>query len=183
MIRRRRLLFGLAGLAILVVLALPGVQWRLTGWWRGEAFYQGRPASFYAHRIAQERRLFAEGERIVHGPDSTVFVGPFEAWVRRHLGRQCGEWFWGVHEMYLFGRDARAVPVLTVLLDDSDPLARYVAVSTLLQIESDAVAPALLKLRRMVGDKVPGFPCSGRPTVADAVINALRIIDPEPYIP
>jgi hypothetical protein len=35
-------------LALLGVLALPGVHWRLIGWAKGEPFYQGRPASYWA---------------------------------------------------------------------------------------------------------------------------------------
>jgi hypothetical protein len=52
MTRRRKLvLSAVAALGVASVLALPGVHWRLIGWWRSEPFYQGRPASFYAARI------------------------------------------------------------------------------------------------------------------------------------
>src|SRR5437763_15710605 len=50
--RRRRLLVALSLLALLGVLALPGVHWRLVGWWRGEPFYDGRPASYWSSAIA-----------------------------------------------------------------------------------------------------------------------------------
>jgi len=51
---RRRLLVALAGVALLGVLALLvllGAHWRLYGWWRGEPFCDGLPASYYAARI------------------------------------------------------------------------------------------------------------------------------------
>src|SRR5437667_138733 len=54
--RRRRLLAALAVLALLGVLALPAVHWRLIGWWRGEPFYQGRPASYWAAELRSSYR-------------------------------------------------------------------------------------------------------------------------------
>jgi hypothetical protein len=35
------------------VLALPAVHWRLIGWVRDEAFYQGRPTSYWSGRIEE----------------------------------------------------------------------------------------------------------------------------------
>src|SRR5262245_16011279 len=50
--RRWRLLLGLA-LLILVggALLLPAVHWRVIGWVRGEAFYHGRPSSYWSGEI------------------------------------------------------------------------------------------------------------------------------------
>ena len=59
--RRRRLLIGLAVLALVGVLALPGVQWRLIGWAKGEPFYRGRPASYFARDI---RFWFPNGSQL-----------------------------------------------------------------------------------------------------------------------
>ena len=49
MIRRRwRLLLALTLLLLAGGLALvPGVRWPVYGWLRGEAFYQGRPTSYW----------------------------------------------------------------------------------------------------------------------------------------
>jgi len=50
--RRWRLLIGLA-LLLLVGGALlhPDVHWWLLGWYRGEAFYQGRPSSYWLQQL------------------------------------------------------------------------------------------------------------------------------------
>src|SRR5436309_10894633 len=78
--RRRRLLLALALLALVGVLALPGVHWRLIGWWRGEPFYQGRPASYWA----AELRSF--------DLDFTSFLPGDICWVR-DVGLP-PQWYW-----------------------------------------------------------------------------------------
>ena len=93
--RRRRLPIGLVVLALLGVLALPGVHWRLIGWWRGEPFYQGRPASYYAACL---RTHFG-------------IPGPAEAWVRAHAGDSVADVYWHRSDP-LRDADAAAVPVL-----------------------------------------------------------------------
>jgi hypothetical protein len=49
----------LALAAVLGTLAMPGVHWRLIGWVRGEPFWRGRPASYYADRIRSQFTQFA----------------------------------------------------------------------------------------------------------------------------
>jgi hypothetical protein len=49
--RRKHVMVSLVLFTTVGVLALPGVHWRLIGWWRGEPFWRGRPASFYARSI------------------------------------------------------------------------------------------------------------------------------------
>lgn len=60
-----RLLLGLS-LLLLVVASLlhPSVHWRVIGWWRGEAFYQGRPTSYWANEIETSYRELDMGGSI-----------------------------------------------------------------------------------------------------------------------
>jgi hypothetical protein len=53
---RRWLRFGLGLLTIAVILAVclhPAIYWPALGWWRGEAFYQERPTSFWAEQLKE----------------------------------------------------------------------------------------------------------------------------------
>src|SRR5208283_1878452 len=49
---RYLLLASLLAVAIPVVYH-PDVHWRLIGWWQGEAFYQGRPTSWWATEVSE----------------------------------------------------------------------------------------------------------------------------------
>jgi hypothetical protein len=50
--RRRILLVGaLPGLAVAAAARSPGGRWRLSALWRREAFYQGRPTSYWRRQI------------------------------------------------------------------------------------------------------------------------------------
>jgi hypothetical protein len=44
---------GLVLLATIGLLALPAVHWPLLGWLRGEAFYRGRPTSYWQREVAR----------------------------------------------------------------------------------------------------------------------------------
>src|SRR4051794_19902865 len=123
--RRRRLLTGLAVLGLLGVLALPGVHWRLVGWWRGEPFYRGRPASHWA----DEMRAYQQGDFMGEGYRESVVrpSGPL-AGLRERLG------YYVPRESVPAGRlpwasgDPAAVPVLTTLLTDHDRNVRLMAI-------------------------------------------------------
>lgn len=54
MTRRRLLLAFVLLLLAGGTLSLPAVHWRLIGWWRGEAFYQGRPTSWWARQLKRD---------------------------------------------------------------------------------------------------------------------------------
>jgi hypothetical protein len=131
--------------------ALPGASWRVYGWLRGEPFYDGRPASYYASCIRRD----AEQNR-----------GGTGAWVRNRILQ------WAVDLFGLPGRPAMrgdAVPVLTVLLDDPDPRVRSFAAAELGAIGLPAAGPAVPALRRLKGDKDV--------TVAYAVDATLSALD------
>jgi hypothetical protein len=46
LMKRRRCLSLCLTLLLVALLMLPGVHWRLIGWVKGEAFYQGRPTNY-----------------------------------------------------------------------------------------------------------------------------------------
>ena len=48
----------LACMAVLAIFSLPPVYWRVVGWVKGEAFYQGRPTSYWAGRIQESWDAF-----------------------------------------------------------------------------------------------------------------------------
>jgi hypothetical protein len=203
--KRRRRLLGLLALAALAgVLAVPAVHWRLIGWWRGEPFWQGRPASYYASHISAHWRA----------------VSPTEIWVRDHLPSGVREVVWGDHREIVEGmgssmkpgnaaglealpvlialaenldaevrwqvtiwlknlnEDATpAVPVLTRLLDDPVPAVRFNAAEALGLI-GEASRPAVPKLRALLSDNTSHHPTLAVGTVGEAAAFALRKIDP-----
>ncbi|OAI48661.1 hypothetical protein AYO44_06775 [Planctomycetaceae bacterium SCGC AG-212-F19] len=72
--RRWRLWTGLALLLLVGALLLhPAVHWRLIGWYRGEAFYHGRPTSWWAFEI-EKNYYCVLGESGNHLPSYMHFV-------------------------------------------------------------------------------------------------------------
>src|SRR5947208_1405182 len=97
MTKRRRRLLALAVLALLGVLAFPGVHWRLVGWARGEPFYQGRPASYYADRVRSWHDMQPSGVFVSWGPGydhKGYLCTPAEAWVRKNVGHGAASLVW-----------------------------------------------------------------------------------------
>src|SRR5437763_129674 len=120
--RRRRLLAGLAALALVGVLALPSVHWRLIGWWRGEPFWRGRPASWYAGRIRNAYTILPNGETLPR------LGTPPESWVRQHWSDAAADVVWGGPPPFPSDGDERpdidALPVLIALMGDPDTRVR-----------------------------------------------------------
>jgi hypothetical protein len=117
--QRKVLLTGSAAAAVAVVLSLPAVHWRLVGWWRGEAFFNGRPSSYYAAR-AHRLRLWeyvVDKHRVV-AASWTYPVGPF-ADIRERLRLPVRRA--AVEPGDLLPTDPDAVPVLTEILDRLHP--------------------------------------------------------------
>src|SRR5262249_40577366 len=80
------LLLLVAGLAL-----VPQVRWPIYGWFRGEAFYQGMPTSWWAQEIRESYRPVAVAEAIAvvveGGPAANEMTaaepGPTEWWRER----------------------------------------------------------------------------------------------------
>src|SRR5205823_12329398 len=86
--RRRRLLIGLAVLALGGVLGLPGVHWRLIGWARGEPFYRGRPATYWS-AVLREANYAGSVSSTFDPMYVSCPAGPLPQ-VRERLGLQVG---------------------------------------------------------------------------------------------
>jgi len=80
--KRRWRLLATLGLLVLVgtVLAHPAVYWPLVGWARGEAFYRGRPSSYWS----QEMRHWAREELDAVPPQRGLLAG-FLDWLASPL--------------------------------------------------------------------------------------------------
>src|SRR5438132_1572480 len=121
--RRRLLLLALLVLIAAVVLIGLESQCLVTGWLRGEAFYHGRPTSYWAREIGQwrvschttdhegppGRGTTYEFERSSREPTTT------ERYLRRIFGRKEETW------PSLLDGDPDGLPVLRELLDDPSP--------------------------------------------------------------
>lgn len=181
MTRRRRLLIGLAVLALGGVLALPSVHWRLVGWWQGEPFYRGMPASYWADGTSDHRYppVWLYRRDVRH---KSLFSDSLSR-VKRFLG--VGNRFEPVGvALEDFDPDPDAVPVLIYLLYRSEPDVRTWAADALGWMGRVA-KPAAPDLRRLLGDPAPApasFDAHGT-TVADHAALALQRINPEPLIP
>src|SRR5437868_5553085 len=108
MTRHRSLLLGgLVLVALAVTLSLPAVRWRMIGWWRGEAFYRGRPTSFY--------RPLCHLNNLPVGSCVPMKRSDDWPWVRTVLGDRIADWLVG-DENPLWDCGPDAVPVLVDLL-------------------------------------------------------------------
>src|SRR6476620_4468884 len=106
--RRRLLFFALLVLVAAAVLIGLESQCLVTGWLRGEAFYQGRPTSYWAREIGQWRVS-------VHTSDHDGPTGQCTSYVF-----ECAMWEPTTTERYLqriFGRKEATWPSLL----DGDP--------------------------------------------------------------
>src|SRR4051794_30855540 len=126
---RKRLVAGLSVVAVLTVLAVPAVHWRLVGWAKREPFYQGRPAGYWAAELRTLKVYSRPAQRAVGpGPGETypIWMGwrPADrrrvAWVRERLG-----WDYTVSQVFeadlpLARPDPSAAPVLRSLSADPD---------------------------------------------------------------
>jgi hypothetical protein len=150
--RRKAALAGLTTILVVAgLLLLPGAYWRVYGWLRGEMFYDGRPASYYA---ACHRRDLPSGRT---GAGARVWAFVQQLSVDR----------FGLPGTPTMRADA--VPVLTALLADADPGVRTFAAWELGSIGLPAAKPALPALRGLRDDPDA--------SVAHAVAAALSAID------
>src|SRR5437879_6351310 len=83
MTRRRKLTFvALVTGAAVVTGLLTNSHWKVYGWVRGEPFWRGLPASYYAARA-----------RRAHPPSYSASSA--ERWARRNLHRNVADALWG----------------------------------------------------------------------------------------
>ena len=54
----KKWLFGGALVLLSGAVALEVATYSLRGWWAGEAFYRGRPTTFWSRELAQMRPIF-----------------------------------------------------------------------------------------------------------------------------
>jgi hypothetical protein len=122
-----RIVFCLAVLvALAAAFAHPAVYWPVTGWLRGEAFYQGRPTSYWSQAIW------------TWGNDSAA--GTWLDQARVSVGM----------------RKSDPVPRPPVIGEDADPYSWLPAPANLLALRPTDVDPAALPvLLELVGEKGP----------------------------
>jgi hypothetical protein len=163
--RRRTVLLSLALLLLAGgALSLPAVHWRLIGWWRGEAFLEGRPTSWWVSEI--------DTAYVYDHPSSPRFPGHWHV-------RQPPPGFWEsltghpalARQERLTEGDVQALPVLLELLRSDQPKARWVAVSGLgaLGRRAPEAWPALLAAAQDDADE----------EVRQAAIHKVRQLDPD----
>ncbi|OAI48645.1 hypothetical protein AYO44_06695 [Planctomycetaceae bacterium SCGC AG-212-F19] len=134
--RHSRLLVVLAVLLVTANVLHPAVHWRLIGWARGEAFYQGRPTSYWADKIeATYQPVWGTGSVIGNG--GTIWY--VETQLSR-LDQFLQQWLPGTTPVSvppaltngpLLDGDFDALPVLLALLRNESAKLRQVAVSGL----------------------------------------------------
>jgi hypothetical protein len=136
-------------LALLLLVAgsflLPAVRWRVIGWWRGEAFYQGMPTSYWSRECQRWQELKITGSW--PGADRYWIREPnwFEQHVDPILNR--APIIWSMDPLPLLRSDPLAVPVLVELLQDADINVRRIAANGLKMIgpPAKAATPALIQ--------------------------------------
>lgn len=130
--RRWRLLTGLALLLVGVVLSFPAVHWRLIGWARGEAFYDGRPSSWWREPVRRYPLDPSEAVEEVYEKILAEEFGDGSIWEK---------WTGPRHPPTyrpLLAGDPSAIRVLTELLNDSDERVRTTARQMLDRIAAEA---------------------------------------------
>jgi hypothetical protein len=128
-------------LALLLLVAasflLPAVHWRLIGWVRGEAFYQGRPTSYWRSECQCWRwnpPCTGPGYWCRFRSDDRY------SWIEKYLP---------VPKMALLQGDPGALPVLLELLDVDEAAHEVLTVSALHNL-GPAARPAVPRLMDLV---------------------------------
>jgi hypothetical protein len=151
---RRRLLLGLV-LPLLAgsTLSLPAVHGRLIGWARGQAFFEGRPTSWWEREIRTAYGLALSDE---HGVPYRWYVrkpppSTWESFTSLLLGYPSMD----TQDPSLTDGDPKALPVLVELIRSPHAKARWVAVSGLgaLGRKAPEALPALMAAARDDGDE------------------------------
>src|SRR5262245_37906529 len=196
--RRKRLAPLIAGFALVVAFAFPGVRWPLLGWIRGEPFWRGMPASYYAARL---RAATQEYDGTALAPRDS---GPVETWVRQNLLSGVADAVWGGPAPFYAEHerpDAAAIPVPAVMMTQTEPRVRKCAAesSQVLRQQAAPLVPELVTLlddpdrgvREMAALALGSVGPAARPAIprltqmagnnwssASTAANAIRRIDP-----
>jgi hypothetical protein len=128
----------------------PPVYWRVVGTLRGEAFWNGRPTSYYRAGI------YAWGDFCIATSNGRTdgrtwqwtsaemrraeWTFRWEEWVRRHLGNPVANAVWPPPESPFKGIDSGAVPVLVELTGDPDESVQIAALAELRRLHHQASA-------------------------------------------
>ena len=145
--KRRRLLLLALVLLLVATFFWPPVYWRVVGWVNGEAFYQGRPTSWWECEIESTYEL-------PHWDDEYPLEFGVPCWreVSPNFPDRIGHWLGlfadpmgmvPVPEM----ADLDALPLLLLLIQSDSSKVRRVVVRCLLYHDkaSQGLVPALLK--------------------------------------
>jgi hypothetical protein len=112
--KRRRLLLLLLLPVLGGLLLVPSVHWRVVGWGRGEAFYQGRPTSYWSREL--NRWISASTQQ---GTATTDLIEQWFIW----LGLASPD----SKQPTILEGQADAIPVLRELAKDERPSIRWQA--------------------------------------------------------
>lgn len=131
--KRRRIGLGLVSMIAIGTLFTPAVHWRMIGWSRGEAFYQGRPTSWWRDEIKQYD--------VVHFSTGDIYwmrePSWWKTWWLTHISSDSIE-FASRADPALLGGLPETIPVLIELLEDEDDDVRYLAIHAFARIGSSA---------------------------------------------
>jgi len=140
---------------VAATLAVPAVRWRAYGWGRGEAFFDGRPTTYWREAVLARSLTVYPPHRprdqialdvVAHRTLVQVATG----WANRHTGLFPSAV--GPTMVSVYKAGPPAVPVLTALLADPDPRVRGFAASEL-QCLGRMARPAAPALRRLTADR------------------------------
>ncbi len=170
----RRRLFVVGGVVLLGALAvgwaLPDLRWAAWGHLRGEAFYRGRPTSYWRGQLADwlsVNDMTCLPPLPPHTlPDLLGYDRTDQLERRLGISPRVGD-----EANYLWNGDPAAVPVLIELLQDPAPGMAPQAAHGLERIGPDARAavPTLVRMARLEHEP---------PNVYRPIAGALRKIDP-----
>jgi hypothetical protein len=151
-VMKRRWLPWLPLVLLLLVgglLLVPQVRWPAYGWLRGEAFYQGMPASWWEQEIDQTYVPLLVNPGWGQRPGGWFRLVPPSLWVQAeqwlHYGKRMTTTY--MEEAPLLDGDSAALPLLLTLIRSRSAKVRQVAIAGLLAQgkQGAEVLPALCK--------------------------------------
>jgi hypothetical protein len=166
--KRWRVWLGLVLTIAIGTLLLPAVHWRLIGWSRGEAFFQGRPTSWWHDEIKHYSVVLIPTGDLYWVRERSSWI----TWLQTHISSDSMSAASSTDLALLRGQP-EAVPVLIKLLQDEDDDVRYLAICAL-----GRIGPAAKPVYDALLDAI------SKPNNAHyerAIDQALRRIDNESY--